>query len=94
MLFEWDENKEAINIEKHNIDFSTAALVFNDENRIEKYDFKHSIFEDRYITIGNICGTTVIVSVVYSPRMDAIRIISARIANTREEEEYYGKKEY
>ena len=25
MLFEWDDNKEKINIAKHGIDFSTAA---------------------------------------------------------------------
>lgn len=35
MLFEWDDNKEKINIVKHGIDFSTAAHVFQDENRIE-----------------------------------------------------------
>ena len=38
MFFEWDDKKEQINIAKHGIDFSTAALVFNDPNRIEKYD--------------------------------------------------------
>ena len=38
MLFEWDDNKEKINIAKHGIDFSTAAHVFQDENRIELSD--------------------------------------------------------
>lgn len=47
MNFEWNEEKEKINISKHGIDFSTAALVFNDYNRIEKYDEAHSINEDR-----------------------------------------------
>ena len=28
MLFEWDDHKEKINLAKHGIDFSTAALVF------------------------------------------------------------------
>ena len=28
MLFEWDDEKEKINIAKHGIDFSTATLVF------------------------------------------------------------------
>ena len=36
MFFEWDDKIEQINIAKHGIDFSTAALVFNDPNRIEK----------------------------------------------------------
>ena len=35
MQFEWDDEKEKINIIKHGIDFSTAALVFGDENRLE-----------------------------------------------------------
>lgn len=38
--FEWDENKEKINIKKHKIDFSTAAFVFFDEQRLEMYDEK------------------------------------------------------
>ena len=47
MLFEWDDNKEKINIAKHGIDFSTAAHVFQDENRIEFFDEAHSEYEDR-----------------------------------------------
>ena len=47
MLFEWDDVKEKINIAKHGIDFGTAALVFQDENRIEFYDEAHSTDEDR-----------------------------------------------
>ena len=48
MTFEWDDRKEQINISKHGIDFSTAALVFGDDNRIEKYEdflFLSSIIE-------------------------------------------------
>ena len=57
MLFDWDDEKEQTNINKHGIDFSTAALVFGDANRIEKYDDIHSLNEDRYITIGHISQT-------------------------------------
>ena len=53
MLFEWDENKEKINISKHGLDFSTAALVFRDQNRLEWFDELHSDYEDRYITTGD-----------------------------------------
>ena len=62
MIFEWDDSKEQINIIKHGIDFSTAAHVFHDENRIEFYDEAHSEYEDRYITIGQINGIAIIVS--------------------------------
>ena len=94
MLFEWDDEKERLNIEKHGIDFSTAALVFGDENRIEKYDTLHSADEDRYITIGQINGIAGVVMVVYTEREPAIRIISARLATKREREAYYHAKEY
>lgn len=94
MNFEWDEEKEKINIQKHGIDFSTAALVFGDTNRIEKYDELHSYDEDRYITIGIINNTAVVVMVVYTERKTAIRIISARLATKREKEAYFNAEEY
>ena len=51
--FEWDEEKERKNIKKHGIDFRTAALVFDDSNRLEWFDAIHSAEEFRYITIGH-----------------------------------------
>lgn len=49
--FDWDEDKECINIKKHGIDFESASFVFLDENRIEIYDELHSDTENRFITI-------------------------------------------
>ena len=89
MLFEWDDEKEKINIVKHGIDFATAARVFRDENRLEIYDEAHSDNEDRYITIGSIDGVTFIVMVVYTERGEAIRLISARKATKQEGRMYY-----
>ena len=89
MRFEWDDGKEQINIAKHGIDFSTAALVFHDENRIEYYDERHSEYEDRYVTIGLIDGTAYLVMVVYMERGEVIRLISARKATNREWRRYY-----
>lgn len=89
MIFEWDESKEAINITKHGLDFTTAARVFLDENRIEIFDSAHSVDEDRYITIGQIGGVAVVVMVVYTEREDAIRLISARKATRQERSIYY-----
>lgn len=91
MRFEWDENKEKINKAKHKISFETAKLVFDDEYRIEKYDFKNSISEDRYITIGEIHGQLLLVFVSYTERGDAVRIISARRATKTERSEYYDR---
>ena len=90
MTFEWDDNKEQINIKKHGMDFETASRVFDDENRIEIYDDLHSDYEDRYITIGMIDEITCIAMVVYTERgTDVIRIISARRATPKERRKYY-----
>lgn len=43
MTFEWDLEKEKINIEKHNgISFRMASKVFLDRHAIIKYDGQHS----------------------------------------------------
>lgn len=93
MRFEWDDEKEKINITKHGIAFRTAELVFGDENRIETYDEEHSTpEEERYITIGSIDEVMLVVTVVYTPRGkegDIIRLISARKATRTEKEAYY-----
>lgn len=89
MIFEWDDEKEKLNIRKHGIDFSTAARVFSDENRLELYDEAHSEIEERYITIGAIGDVMYIVFVVYTERKDAIRLISARKATHQERSLYY-----
>jgi len=41
LKFEWDEEKDRINREKHGISFETASYVFRDEHYIEMYDFEH-----------------------------------------------------
>ena len=53
MTFEYDEEKNKINIKKHGISFRSAARVFFDYDRIEMYDENNSQEEDRYDTIGD-----------------------------------------
>lgn len=62
LLFEYDEEKNCKNVEKHGISFKTAARVFFDYDRIEMFDDVHSIDEDRYNTIVDTSagGVTVI----------------------------------
>lgn len=89
MQFEWDENKNQANIKKHKIDFQAASTVFLDENHVEIYDDIHSADEDRYVVIGKMYETTVVLYVSYTERGDNIRIISARKATKTEKEGYY-----
>lgn len=58
-----------------------------DEEHIEIYAEKHSIDEDRYITIG-LAGE--ILFVMHTERKDTIRLISAGLATARERKWYYG----
>lgn len=88
-IFEWDDEKEKKNIQKHKITFSAAATVFADDNRLEILDEEHSEAEERYKVIGRIGAAVSIVLVVYTPRGNRIRIISARKATSRERKMYY-----
>ncbi|MBR4151432.1 MAG: BrnT family toxin [Selenomonadaceae bacterium] len=83
---EWDDKKAAINKQKHGISFGTAAMVFADENRVERYDGKHSQDEDRWQVIGMVND---VLFVVYTERTDAARIIMAREASPKERREYF-----
>ena len=48
MEFEWDENKNAENTEKHGVDFHEAATAFYDENAVILFDDVNSAEEIRY----------------------------------------------
>jgi len=87
MVFEWDEEKNATNRRTHGLSFETAALVFLDSERIERFDREHSETEERWQTIGKADGC---LFVVYTERGDVTRIISARQADARERRMYHG----
>lgn len=52
-VFEYDSEKEALNLKKHGISFRAAARVFFDEDYIEEADAQHSDDEQRYNVIGD-----------------------------------------
>jgi uncharacterized DUF497 family protein len=86
MLFEWDENKNRINIRKHGIDFADAADIFR-HPMLTLVDDREDYGEERWIAIGWI--RAVIGVVVYVERDgDVIRIISARKATKNEVRRY------
>ena len=58
--FEWDEDKNHANIEKHGIDFEEILEVFDDPAFLTGYDFEHSEKEDRYYGIGNLNGILIV----------------------------------
>ncbi len=80
MQFEWDENKNNLNIQKHGVSFNEAKTVFD--------DVWSSIDEHRELIIGSSnCARLLIIS--FTERADGvIRIISARIATKPEVKSY------
>ena len=52
MKFEWDENKNQLNIRKHGINFHDAAYVFSDPFALNALDNEHSETEERWLLLG------------------------------------------
>jgi uncharacterized DUF497 family protein len=86
--FEWDEAKDRSNQRKHGLSFSEAKQLFESpRDYLEIFDAAHSEAEDRFIAIGEIDRGMAVV--VYTEREDdLIRIIGARFATRREQEQY------
>lgn len=97
MIFDWDTNKEKLNIKDHDgIDFEEASQAILDPFVLEEYDGAHSTAEEkRYICIGETVNK--VLYVVYTVRNEETvneiyRIISARLAEPEEKEIYEREK--
>ncbi len=85
--FEWDDEKERINLRKHGVSFLTAAEIF-DHPMVEHVDDRKDYGEVRIVGLG--CADGEIYRAVYTWRSDTrVRIINAKKANRHEREEYY-----
>ena len=73
--FEWDENKDAENREKHGVAFSLAQYAFADPHRVIAEDLAHSEGEQRYFCFGKVEGG--ILTVRFTYRSGVIRIFGA-----------------
>jgi uncharacterized DUF497 family protein len=87
MLFEWDENKRAENIRKHNLDFPLAEYVLSDPKVIVYVDNKKEYGETRYLAYGTYDGD--VLCVCYTMRGDVYRIISLRFTHKKERSKHY-----
>jgi len=86
--FEWDDEKYASNLWKHDIKFEEAAEVFFDE----EYQLGDASVDEgaREFIVGFSFRFNLLYT-VFVERGERIRIISARRA-TNEEERYYAKR--
>ena len=85
MGFEWDENKRAENISKHDLDFVDAWQIF-DAPMLVDIDNREDYGETRYFGIGFL--KNFVVAIVFTePDEQTIRIISLRRALKYEREQ-------
>ena len=90
MRFERDENKNRLNLRKHDVRFETAVLVFDDPYAITQRDRSFDD-EERWITVGAIGPGSIllVVHTFYEEHCEeVIRVISARAAEPHERRAY------
>jgi uncharacterized DUF497 family protein len=91
MKFEWDKNKEKINIQKHGVTFEQASYVFANKFALNRFDDEHSEDEDRWVLLGKSLSEILLLVVHTFKNSDGaelVRIISARKATKREKQAY------
>ena len=91
MKYEWNEEKNKANQQKHGISFDEAKEVFDDAFQISKLDKRFSYFEERWITIGATSKHRIVVvaNLFFTDEgEEIIRIISTRKANKLERQTY------
>lgn len=86
MKFEWDENKNNDNVDKHGFDFKDAHLMFDNMSLLVYEDKRKNYGETRYIGFGRINNR--VLNIVFTKRNEILRIISLRKANLREVKAY------
>ncbi len=91
MKYEWNEEKNKLNQQKHGISFEEAKEVFDDPLHISKLDKRFSYFEERWISVGSTSKHKILVvaNLFFTDEgEEIIRIISARKANKKERQTY------
>ncbi|RDB59455.1 toxin [Gordonibacter sp. 28C] len=80
MLFEYDPEKSARNLDKHGIDFEDAQALWLDRDRVE-FRLEHT-GEQRYGVLARWAGICWLAVVVH--RGERVRIVSTRRATRKE----------
>lgn len=92
MSFEWNETKRAENVRERGIDFADVLDLFDSPETMVFRDDRKNYGEPRFILLGPLRRK--LYQVVFTPRGQNIRIISARRANKRERRLYDKLRDY
>ena len=87
LRFEWDPRKASANRAKHKVSFQEAVTAFRDPLGRITDDPRHLEDEDRYVLLGQ-SERQRLLTVMFTERGEAIRLISARKATRRERRNY------
>lgn len=90
MQFEWDEQKDRTNFQKHGVSFQQATEIFSGPI-VRKIDDRHNYDEDRIIALGRASGR--VLRVVFTKRGKKLRIISAKKGDKNDREVYFYYRE-
>lgn len=84
----WDEAKRKANLAKHGLDFADAGEVLDSRYRMDAVVLSGD--EERVVSVSYALGFLAVLTVVYTERDGAARVISFRRASKREREAYDG----
>lgn len=87
-VFEPDSRKARSNLRKHGVTFIEAGSVFADPLARIFDDLDHSAEESREIIVGRSARGKLLLVCFSEPRENQIRIVSARRAMNREQQDY------
>lgn len=86
VLFEWDNQKAAVNLRKHDVSFELACEAFFDP--FVCYLDDEIVGTELRERIVGLTTTWILLYIVYVLRDDRIRIVSARLVTKAEREIY------
>ncbi len=86
--FDWDPEKNELNIRKHAVSFEEAQEAFFDPNALEEYDEEHSTTKERRFKLLGLSNQRLLVVVFAEIENETIRIISARKAGPQQRKAY------
>ena len=87
MRFEWDDLKASRNLTKHGVTFDEAVTTFWDPLALLREDEPHSRGERRFVLLGQSSRGRSLVT-IFTERGEGFRLISSRLATTREVRAY------
>ena len=86
IVFEWDSEKAAVNLRKHNVTFELACEAFFDP--FVCYLDDEIVGSELRERIVGLTTTWLLLYIVYVMRNDVIRIVSTRLVTNAEREVY------